>query len=287
MATESSRFFFSYSRDDSAFVLKLAQELRNAGANLWLDRLDIRGGQRWDDAIQAALQSCQGMLAVLSPSSVASQNVLDEVSYGLEEHKQVIPVLYQKCAIPFRLRRVQYVDFSSSYEEGFAELLRTLGLEAPAEKITLPQTEPRVEPQIERREPEEEVAPPAIQVEERRDEPAATKHGRRNGSLVGAVLGVILGAISPSLASSSIEGGGWVVALLLGTLGAFTGFIVGTNRRIITITGVTCLVGTALFALLSEGSDKLFFLMALGTPFSAIIGAVAGLVLESFKNRRR
>ena len=28
------QYFFSYSRKDSAFVLKLAQELREAGANL-------------------------------------------------------------------------------------------------------------------------------------------------------------------------------------------------------------------------------------------------------------
>lgn len=102
MATERSKFFFSYSREDSAFVLRLARELRDRGANLWLDQLDM-GGQRWDEAVQLALASCQGMLAVLSPSSVASQNVMDEVSYALEEGKQVVPVLYRECTIPFRL----------------------------------------------------------------------------------------------------------------------------------------------------------------------------------------
>src|SRR5262245_35639256 len=107
MANESIRFFFSYAREDSGFVIKLAQELRKAGASLWLDQLDILGGQRWDEAIQAALESCPGMVAILSPSAVASQNFMDEVSYALEERKQIIPVLYQECRIPFRLRRVQ------------------------------------------------------------------------------------------------------------------------------------------------------------------------------------
>jgi len=33
--------FFSYSRADSEFVLKLATDLRNAGIDIWLDQLDI------------------------------------------------------------------------------------------------------------------------------------------------------------------------------------------------------------------------------------------------------
>ena len=45
---EESKYFFSYAREDSAFVLRLANELREAGLNLWLDQLDILGGQRWD-----------------------------------------------------------------------------------------------------------------------------------------------------------------------------------------------------------------------------------------------
>jgi len=40
--------FFSYARDDSEFVLKLATELREQGINLWLDQLDIEAGERWD-----------------------------------------------------------------------------------------------------------------------------------------------------------------------------------------------------------------------------------------------
>jgi hypothetical protein len=129
MTAKHSKFFFSYAREDSEFVLELAKELRKTGANLWLDQLDILGGQRWDETVQAALESCQGMLAFLSPSAVSSQNFMDEVSYALEEGKQIIPVLHKQCTIPFRLRRVQHVDFTTDYEKGFAELLRALRLE--------------------------------------------------------------------------------------------------------------------------------------------------------------
>jgi len=131
MSTKEPTYFFSYARGDSDFVLKLAKELRAAGANLWLDQLDIIGGERWDRAVEKALMDCQGMILVLSPESVDSHNVMDEVSYALEERKLVVPVLHKDCRIPFRLRRVQRVDFTGDYDSGFNQLLRALRIEQP------------------------------------------------------------------------------------------------------------------------------------------------------------
>lgn len=39
MASETT--FFSYSRTDSAFVLKLAKDLRDGGPAIWLDQLQV------------------------------------------------------------------------------------------------------------------------------------------------------------------------------------------------------------------------------------------------------
>ena len=132
MPSGKTKYFVSYTRADADFVLKLAKELRAAGANLWLDQLDILGGQRWDRAVEEALATCQSMIVVLSPESVVSNNVMDEVSYALEENKIVVPVLYKDCSIPFRLRRVQRIEFTTDYDAGFADLLRALGIEQPA-----------------------------------------------------------------------------------------------------------------------------------------------------------
>lgn len=52
------KFFFSYARNDSEFVLTLAKKLRIAVANLWLDQLDILGGQRWDRAVEKDYVEC-------------------------------------------------------------------------------------------------------------------------------------------------------------------------------------------------------------------------------------
>lgn len=153
------KYFLSYVRADSEFVLKLSKELRAAGANLWVDQLDILGGEHWDRTVEKALKACQGMIAVLSPESVESKNVMDEVSYALEEGKLVVPVLFRPCDIPFRLRRVQHIDFTTDYDTGFSRLLRALHIEAQrrvaapqkpeagaARKIEAPPERPQVEP---------------------------------------------------------------------------------------------------------------------------------------------
>jgi len=118
--------FVSYSRSDSAFALRLAGDLKAAGVKVWVDQRDIVAGQRWDRVVEDAIRNCPLLLAVLSPASVNSTNVMDEVSFALEEHKTVIPIVYRECEIPFRLRRVQHVDFRVDYSSGLRELVRTL-----------------------------------------------------------------------------------------------------------------------------------------------------------------
>ncbi len=121
--------FFSYSRADSEFVINLAKNLREAGATIWLDQLDIRPGTRWDRSIEKALQDANTLLIILSKNSVDSHNVMDEVSFALEEGKNVVPVLLEECKIPFRLRRLQFADFSKDQAKGIATLIDALDLD--------------------------------------------------------------------------------------------------------------------------------------------------------------
>jgi hypothetical protein len=108
-------FFVSYSRRDQEFVLRLAGDLRAAGSQIWVDQIDIRPGDHWDRAVEAAVRDCVGMLLILSPSSVASENVMDEVAVALDAGKTIIPVLIKACAPPLRLARLQFIDATSDY----------------------------------------------------------------------------------------------------------------------------------------------------------------------------
>jgi len=119
--------FVSYSRADTDFVLRLCQDLRAAGASIWLDKLDIHPGEEWDQAIERGLSERGLMLVVLSPKSVTSQNVLDEIGYALSRKKPLIPVLYRDCEVPYRLSRIQYIDFRTAYDERLRDLLLAIG----------------------------------------------------------------------------------------------------------------------------------------------------------------
>ena len=124
---EGSRTFISYARKDSAFALKIAKDLRAAGAAIWIDQLDIPSGKPWDAAVQEAIERCPCLLVILSPDSMSTANVLDEVRYAVDQGKRVIPVLYRDCKIPYWLRRPQRVDARID----LADLLRVFGAESP------------------------------------------------------------------------------------------------------------------------------------------------------------
>ena len=122
--------FFSYARADSDFALRLAKDLRLANANIWIDQLDIKAGDRWDAAVEDALNSAPSVIVILSPESVSSHNVMDEVSYALENEKKLIPVLFKDCKIPFRLRVLQRIDFTQDYQTGLNNLLVSVDIKA-------------------------------------------------------------------------------------------------------------------------------------------------------------
>lgn len=140
--------FFCYSRVDEDFVLKLATNLKNHGVPVWLDQWDIPSGVNWPRAIDKALSDCASLLVVLSPSSVESDEVQSEWYAALDEKKVVVPIIYQTCRMPFRLKPIQYIDFTSRSaddEKSLELVLRALGMVEGAPAKPLAQREPEPE----------------------------------------------------------------------------------------------------------------------------------------------
>lgn len=120
--------FLSYSRVDSDFVDLLHRLLTSKGYDVWLDRRGISAGSRWDNEIENAIKQRSHLTIILSPESVKSQNVGDEWSYALDEQKTLIPILYRKCEVPMRLRRLNWIDFTSRpFGDVFSDYLMALG----------------------------------------------------------------------------------------------------------------------------------------------------------------
>lgn len=121
------KLFFSYSRQDgSAFALRLAVDFKKQGYDVWIDQEDIRAGMEWDTEIEKALESCDCLLFLETPKSVVSVTCLDEVHYALEHDKKVIPLIFVDSKTPFRLDRLQHIDFTKNYDTGLALLLNEL-----------------------------------------------------------------------------------------------------------------------------------------------------------------
>jgi hypothetical protein len=125
------RLFISYSRVDLAFALKLAKDLGARGFTVWIDEQAIPAGANWDVQVEEGIRKSDCVLAILSPASVDSQQVRDEVLLAMDEGKRIIPILYQPCEVPMKLRRLQRVDFTASYEQGLARLINEVSPSRP------------------------------------------------------------------------------------------------------------------------------------------------------------
>jgi hypothetical protein len=82
MATATAPAFFSSARENSDMALRIAADLTQAGANVWLDQLAIRPGQQWDREVEQALD-----------------------------------LILQDCTIPLQLTRNHFIDFRVDYED--------------------------------------------------------------------------------------------------------------------------------------------------------------------------
>ena len=169
-ADKQRKTFLSYSRINKDFAIKLAKELKSEGFDIWLDQLDIPAGSRWDREVEKALRESEIFMIILTPASVDSENVLDEIGYAIDNTKRFLPVLLEKCDVPLRLRRFQYVDFTNkSFDDGVEsakDLLRNL-----IAQPTIPQgvfTGAQVQAETERKAKEEADRLAALQAEEER-----------------------------------------------------------------------------------------------------------------------
>jgi hypothetical protein len=118
--------FVSYSRHDLEWVRQLVTDLEAAGLPAWLDVHNLEPGVVWDTEIERALHGTNILLAILSEHSAESRNVLDEINFALSRNRLVVPVLYRNCQIPYRLARLQHVDFTGKYDPALKKLVEQL-----------------------------------------------------------------------------------------------------------------------------------------------------------------
>lgn len=126
--------FLSHSNLDRQFATELATVLRRHGVPVWFSVTNILGAQQWQDEIGDALRRCDWFAVILSPQSAESMWVKRELSFALEQNRfenKIVPIIYQRSdfeRLSWTLSLFQMIDFTGTFEDACAELLRVWGL---------------------------------------------------------------------------------------------------------------------------------------------------------------
>src|SRR6185295_17922187 len=129
--------FLSHNYRDKAFVRTLAQDLRAMGVKVWLDEAEMRVGDSLIAKISSAIDEMRYLAVVLSPNSVDSQWVQQELNQALmgqlsKRDTVVLPIMLSDCLVPGFLRDRLYADFRDpdNYEDALRSLLASMGVES-------------------------------------------------------------------------------------------------------------------------------------------------------------
>jgi flagellar biosynthesis protein FlhA len=116
--TPTLRVFLCHGKEDKPKVRQLYRQLVEYGLDPWLDEEKLRGGQDWEIEIRKAVRTCDVVLACLSRSSISRAGYIQkEIRFALDVADEqpegaayLIPVRFDDCDIPERLKRWQWVN---------------------------------------------------------------------------------------------------------------------------------------------------------------------------------
>jgi hypothetical protein len=123
--------FLSYSRRDEKRVLPIADRLRAAGLNVWIDQGGIDGATLWAQEISDAIRRAKVCVLFGSASSFGSPHVIREVSLACDERKPILPLQLDPVETPsamrYQLAGIQHIAlYQGDAEANFQLILRAL-----------------------------------------------------------------------------------------------------------------------------------------------------------------
>ncbi len=121
---------------------RLARDIQAAGIDVWLDDLEIEVGESIPKKIQEGLAESDYLGIWITRNSKDSSWVehewLTKFYAEVEERKVVVlPLLADDVELPPFLHHKKSADFSSSYDSGLAQLLKTIKPNAPSQEATI------------------------------------------------------------------------------------------------------------------------------------------------------
>jgi formylglycine-generating enzyme required for sulfatase activity len=88
-----SHIFLSYSTSNKDYAYRLADALRDAGFNVWIDNAELRAGDEWWESIVRALRAAAAFVVIMTPDSRNSRWVQREILLAEQWNKPSFPIL--------------------------------------------------------------------------------------------------------------------------------------------------------------------------------------------------
>ena len=130
-AHTAPNLFLCHASEDKQFVDKLANELDKYALYAWYDKREIFVGDSVVERVNSGLEHSDFLVAVLSPRSVKKPWVVREMNSSLmrqiaDKGITILPIMIEACKLPALLTDIKYADFTSAFEVGFQELLKSI-----------------------------------------------------------------------------------------------------------------------------------------------------------------
>jgi formylglycine-generating enzyme required for sulfatase activity len=127
-----AQIFLCYAREDEARVRDVHRRLRALGFELWMDKVNLLPGHRWQQEIPRALRASDFVLIFFSKNSVDKRGyiqrefklALDTLQEVPEDVIHTIPVRLDNCDIPEQFGFLQWCDLCE--RGGFQRLLQAI-----------------------------------------------------------------------------------------------------------------------------------------------------------------
>lgn len=128
-AKSEPQVFLSYSNVDSAVAREVAEVIRDAGFNVFSADM-VFPGENGPLRVGRALESSDAMVVIVSPSSVRSSTVQQEIGYALGSLRyknKLIPLVVRETReLPAVFSQLAMIDAKKGPQEAGARLVKRL-----------------------------------------------------------------------------------------------------------------------------------------------------------------
>lgn len=127
-STTNMRVFLSHNSNDKSVAERIGKALIPRNIIPWLDKWDLFAGESLTTKIGDAIDQCDAFIILLSPNSVGSKWVKEELRIALqrrfaEDNFKIIPIVLADCPIPPFLRDYKHIDLRHGESAGIQALL--------------------------------------------------------------------------------------------------------------------------------------------------------------------